>query len=90
MRRGVFCHYQFGEGSYEQSEMVSQRLLAEADVGGLSDDLVSPEARGLETAADWGTLKSPENYVGYARTQNFASPGPAAMDKPRVYPLPTR
>ena len=37
--------------------------------------LVSVDARGLEAAADWGSLKSPENYVGYERTQNFASPG---------------
>src|SRR5262245_34016645 len=88
--QGRVRHYQFGEGSYEQSEMVIQRLLAEAGVGGLSDDLVSPEARGLERASDWGTRKSPENYVGYARTQSFASPGGAAMDKPSIYALPTR
>ena len=56
----------------------------------VSDDLVSPDARGLEVAADWGTLKSPENYVGYARTQSFASPGGATMDKPRIYALPAR
>ena len=88
--QGHVRHYQFGEGSYEQSEMVIQRLLAEAGAGGLGDDLVSPDARGLEVAADWGTLKSPENYVGYARTQSFASPGGATMDKPRIYALPAR
>ena len=32
---------------------------------------------GAEVAADWGDLKSPENYVGYERTENFASPGGA-------------
>ena len=88
--QGHVRHHHFGEGSYEQSEMVIQRLLAEAGAGGLSDDLVSPDARGLEVAADWGTLKSPENYVGYARTQSFASPGGATMDKPRIYALPMR
>jgi len=50
--------------------------------------LVDP--RGLEVAADWGSLKSPENYVGYERAQNFASPGGAMLDKPRVYQLPAR
>ena len=65
--------------------MIIQRLLAEAGVGGLGDDLVSVDARGLEVAADWGSLKSPENYVGYERTQNFASPGGAVLDKPRMY-----
>jgi hypothetical protein len=70
--------------------MIIQRLLAEAGVGGVGDDLVSVDARGLEAAADWGSLKSPENYVGYQRTQNFASPGGAVLDKPRMYQLPAR
>ena len=88
--QGRVRHQHFGEGSYEQSEMIIQRLLNEAGVGGIGDDLVSVDARGLEAAADWGSLKSPENYVGYERTQNFASPGGAVLDKPRMYELPTR
>src|SRR2546425_2024571 len=43
-----------------------------------------------ETPADWRNLKSPENYVGYDRTENFASPGGAVLDKPRVYAAPAR
>jgi hypothetical protein len=35
---------------------------------------VSVEARGAEAPADWGTLRSPENYTGYARTENFHPP----------------
>jgi len=88
--QGRFRHQYFGEGSYPQSEMVIQRLLMEAGVGGIGDDLVSVDARGLEAAADWGTLKSPENYVGYERTQNFASPDGAVLDKPRMYEVPAR
>src|SRR5215475_7356330 len=88
--RGRARHHHFGEGSYEQSEMIIQRLLAEAGGGGVADDLVSVDARGLEAAADWGSLKSPENYVGYERTQNFTSPGGAVVDKPRMYQLPAR
>jgi thiol-disulfide isomerase/thioredoxin len=88
--QGRARHRHFGEGAYEQSEMIIQRLLAEAGVGGVGDDLVSVDARGLEAAADWGSLKSPENYVGYQRTQNFASPGGAVLDKPRMYQLPAR
>jgi len=34
-------------------------------------------------------LKSPENYVGYERTENFA-PGGAVLDKGRVYAAPAR
>ncbi len=41
-------------------------------------------------AADWGSLKSPENYVGYDRTENFASPGGAVLDKQRIYAVPAR
>jgi thiol-disulfide isomerase/thioredoxin len=88
--RGRMRHHNFGEGGYEQSEMIIQRLLAESGAGGLGDDLVSFDARGLEAAADWGSLKSPENYVGYARTENFASPGGAMLDKARMYQLPAR
>jgi hypothetical protein len=46
--------------------------------------------RGLDAAADWGSLRSGENYVGYERTQNFASPGGAVPDKARMYELPAR
>jgi hypothetical protein len=35
-------------------------------------------------------LKSPENYVGYGRTENFASPGGAVLDKRRDYVAPAR
>src|SRR5215216_5153595 len=71
--QGRIRHHQFGEGDYEQSERVIQQLLAEAGVGGVSHDLVSVDARGIEATADWDSLKSPENYVGYERTENFAS-----------------
>ena len=57
-------------------------MLAEAGAGGIGRELVSVDARGIEAAADWGSLKSPENYVGYERTENFASPGGAVLDKP--------
>jgi hypothetical protein len=36
----------------------------EAGASGISDGLVSVDPRGLEVAADWSTLKSPEDYVG--------------------------
>ena len=65
-------------------------MLAEAGAGGIGRDLVSVEARGVEAAADWGNLQSPENYVGYERTENFASPGGAASDQRHVYAAPAR
>jgi thiol-disulfide isomerase/thioredoxin len=88
--KGRARHHQFGEGAYEQSEMIIRGLLAEAGNDVASHEPVSVDGRGLEAAADWANLRSPENYVGYGRTQNFASPGGAASDKPRVYALPAR
>jgi thiol-disulfide isomerase/thioredoxin len=88
--QGRIRHHQFGEGAYEQSEMIIQQLLAEAGIGGIGYELVSVDAHGAEAAADWGSLRSPENYVGYERTENFASPGGAVLDQPRVYAVPAR
>jgi thiol-disulfide isomerase/thioredoxin len=88
--KGRIRHQQFGEGRYEESEKVIQRLLAEAGSQNVSRDLAAVDGRGLEAAADWASLKSPENYVGYGRTENFASPGGAAPDQPRLYAAPAR
>jgi len=86
--QGHIRHHQFGEGDYEQSEMILQQLLAEAGIGDIGQELVSVEASGAEAAADWGSLRSPENYLGYERTENFASPGGAVLDERRVYAAP--
>jgi thiol-disulfide isomerase/thioredoxin len=88
--QGRIRFHQFGEGAYEQSEMIVQQLLAEAGMGGIDHELVSVDAQGAEAAADWHDLRSPENYVGYERTENFVSPGGAALDKRRVYAAPAQ
>ena len=88
--QGRIRHHYFGEGDYEQSEKIIQQLLTEAGSGGIGHELVSVDGRGAEAAADWGSLKSPENYLGYERTENFASPGGAVLDKRRVYASPAR
>jgi thiol-disulfide isomerase/thioredoxin len=87
---GQVRHHRFGEGGYEQSEMILQQLLAEAGVGGIGQDLVAVDPTGVEAAADWDSLRSPENYLGYQRTENFASSDGAVLDTPHVYALPTR
>jgi thiol-disulfide isomerase/thioredoxin len=83
-------HHVFGEGEYEQSEVVIQRLLAEAGAGDIGNELVSVDARGAEAAADWSALGSGENYVGSERTENFASPGGETLDKRHEYALPSK
>ena len=87
---GQLRHHQFGEGQYEQSEMVIQQLLTEAGISGIGDELVSVDPRGIEVAADWDSLRSPETYVGYDRTENFASPGGTVLGVPRVYTAPAQ
>ena len=88
--QGRVRHQYFGEGSYEQSEMIIQELLREAGAAGVSREPVKADGPGIEAAADWGSLRSPENYVGFERKENFASPGGAALDKPRMYERPAR
>jgi thiol-disulfide isomerase/thioredoxin len=88
--KGKIRHHRFGEGDYEQSERIIQQLLAEAGSGGITPDLVSADARGIEAPPDWGSLKSPENYVGYARTENFSSPDGTVQDRRHVYRAPDR
>jgi len=82
--QGNIRHHQFGEGEYEQSEVIIQQLLTEAGAGRIARELVSVDGRGAEAAPDWSSLKSPENYVGYERTRNFASPGGALVDRPQM------
>jgi thiol-disulfide isomerase/thioredoxin len=88
--QGHVRYHHFGEGDYAQSERVIQQLLAEAGRSGIGHDLVAVDARGAEAPADWGSLKSPENYVGYDRTENFASRGGAVPDRHRLYAVPER
>jgi len=86
--QGRIRHYHFGEGDYERSERVIQQLLSESGANSVGQELVDVEAHGVEIAADWDNLKSPENYLGYDRTQNFASPG-VVLNNPHIYNAPT-
>lgn len=86
--QGRIRHHQFGEGRYEECERVIQRLLREAGSAPIDDALVSIAADGFEAQADWTNLASPETYLGYEQTQNFASPGGVAFDEARTYVAP--
>lgn len=88
--QGQIRHHRFGEGDYEMSEMILQQLLIEAGSGGADQDLTSVDARGVEVAADWASLRSPENYLGYERTDNFVSPNGSILDTSYAYGAPTR
>ena len=91
--QGRVRHHQFGEGDYEQSERIIRQLLAEAGNAGVDrgpDGGTVVEARGIEAPADWGNLKSPETYLGYQHTDNFASFGDPLPDQRRTYGPPKR
>ena len=82
---GRIRYHHFGEGEYAQTEMVIQQLLLDAGVDGIDQDLVMVEPRGLEVAADWRTLQSPETYVGYGQATGFVSASVARFDAPHAY-----
>jgi thiol-disulfide isomerase/thioredoxin len=86
--QGQIRHHQFGEGKYEECERVIQRLLRDAGVEDVGDELVSVAPEGFEVQADWTNLGSPETYLGYEQGQNFASPGRAEVDVPHTYAIP--
>ena len=88
--RGHVRDRHFGEGDYDRSERVVQKLLGEAGAGDGGEGVVSVDAGGVEAPADWVNLRSAENYVGYERTENFASPGGAHPDRRRSYSEPSR
>lgn len=88
--QGRLRYHYFGEGSYQQSEMVIQQLLAEAGATGIDRSPVAVDPTGLEVAADWRNLMSPENYVGYEKAENFVSAREMIRDKPGIYDLPAK
>ena len=86
--RGRVQYRHFGEGEYEATDRALQRLLT-ADGRVARHEPVAVEAGGVERPADWNSLRSPETYVGYERTERFAS-GRIAAGRRRNYVVPTR
>jgi thiol-disulfide isomerase/thioredoxin len=73
---GVIRDEHFGEGRYEQSELVIQQLLS------VERELVSAEGIGVEAEADWDNLRTPETYLGSGRSErsdNWALTGDWAV-----------
>jgi thiol-disulfide isomerase/thioredoxin len=65
-KEGIVSDHHFGEGRYEQSECTVQRLL------GVQRDTARVHGVGVEAAADWEHLRTPETYLGYGRSERFA------------------
>jgi thiol-disulfide isomerase/thioredoxin len=71
--KGTVRFTHFGEGAYDESERKIQKVLGDLGAKGFGPELVTADARGLEVAADWDNLRSPENYLGAERTEGFVS-----------------
>jgi thiol-disulfide isomerase/thioredoxin len=87
---GRIRFHHFGEGEYAMTEMVIQQLLLDAGAGGLDQSLVDVSPVGLEVAADWRTLQTPETYTGHRQSNGFAQESVARFDQPAAYVAPER
>jgi thiol-disulfide isomerase/thioredoxin len=74
---GRIRFHHFGEGAYDQCELVIRRLLGEGGLRPPGDGLVSIEPAGVEAQADWTHLESPETYLGSEQGRNLADSGDA-------------
>jgi thiol-disulfide isomerase/thioredoxin len=82
--KGRIRYHHFGQGEYEKSERVIQSLLKENGATVLDESTVRITADGAE-APPSNDVRSPETYVGYARTENFASPERMAQESLKIY-----
>ena len=87
---GRIRYHHFGEGEYAMTEMAIQQLLMDAGATDVDPGLVSVDPQGLEVAADYGSLRSPETYLGYGQATGFGSPDGLRADRQHDYAAPTR
>ena len=72
---GKVRHHHFGEGEYEESERIIQKLLADAGNTNVPAGIVAVKASGAEAASAKADVNSPETYIGSDRIDRFVSPG---------------
>jgi thiol-disulfide isomerase/thioredoxin len=83
--RGHMRYHHFGEGEYDVSEQVIQKLLVEAGNSNVPTDLIAVSATGVEAAPSAHDDQSPETYLGYNREENFVPPHGLVQDKSNLY-----
>ncbi len=86
--KGQIRGHHFGEGKYARSEREIRRLLIEAGAKNLPEPLDDAAGQGVAAPADMASVASPETYLGYARAENFVSPGAVARDAKKNYAIP--
>jgi len=83
--QGRVRHQVFGEGQYEASERLIQKLLAERNGQGVRDaGLVAVRGEGVQ-AAPGDRVLSGETYVGHERAVNFVPAGGLQADRAQRY-----
>jgi thiol-disulfide isomerase/thioredoxin len=88
--RGRIRYHHFGEGDYAEVERNIQSLLRQSGIPEVEATLVAVQGSGAEAAPDFANLKSPENYLGYARSERFVSSGHATVNEPCEFVAPAQ
>jgi thiol-disulfide isomerase/thioredoxin len=82
---GRLRHETFGESGYDESERLIQRLLTQAGGAPVTTPITAIRGDGPQAAPDWRDLQSEETYVGFAKAENFTSPGGLVAHRPTLY-----
>jgi cytochrome c biogenesis protein CcdA/thiol-disulfide isomerase/thioredoxin len=82
---GRIRHRLLGEGGYDESERLIQKLLSEASVTSVSSNVRAVTGEGPRAEADGRDLRSAETYVGYAQASGFISRDASRQDTPSLY-----
>ncbi|MBC7659709.1 MAG: cytochrome c biogenesis protein DipZ [Chitinophagaceae bacterium] len=89
--KGEVRFHHFGEGNYEESERLIQRLLSEAhpDSSALGEPVAGQiKADGIERPAGvFAEIVTPETYLGYWRQANFVSAAELKKDAVQTYAI---
>ncbi len=83
---GRIRHRHFGEGGSDDTERAIRDLLAET--GAAAAPMARAAATGVEAAADFARVQSPETYLGHARAAGFASPEGLVRGRRELYERP--
>ena len=88
--QGRIRHHQFGEGGYEQSEMIDAAAARGGRCRGGDQDLVVVDPEGRRGGRRLGQPVVARDLPRYERTEHFASPDGAVLDSRTVYAVPRR
>jgi hypothetical protein len=87
--RGRVRHRHVGEGDEAYCEQMIRRSLADLLGADPPVEPVRVDPVGIELPVDAPNLRSPETYIGLARSRGFASQEPPAFEEARSYTVPS-